>query len=85
MTRKELLLCAFLIMGAFNPVAVNLRNARLTRREDANTYLADQWLSYIRITADKENTTGISSQLSELHKRPDEFGTASESGELARS
>jgi hypothetical protein len=60
-------------------VAMDSRSEHLIASEDANTYLADQWLSYIRITAGAGVTAGGPSQLSELDKIFDEFAAASES------
>jgi hypothetical protein len=60
-------------------MATNLWNERLIGSEDANTYLADQWLSYISIMTSAGDTASFSSQLSELHKIFDELNAISES------
>ena len=60
-------------------MAMNSLSERLIGSEDANTYLADQWLSYISITLGAGDTASLSSQLSELHKIFDEFAATLES------
>jgi hypothetical protein len=58
---------------------MDIWSERLIGSEDANTYLADQWLSYINITSGGGDTVSFSFQSPELHKIFDEFATTSES------
>jgi hypothetical protein len=51
--------------------------------EDPNTFLADQWISYIRINAGCGDAASVSSQPSEWHKILDEFAAAPASREEA--
>ena len=60
---------------------MNSWRENLIASEDANTFLADQWMSYVRIIAGSAHTAAISSQLSELHKIFDKFDAASEGRE----
>ena len=49
-------------------MAMDSWSESLIKGEDANTYLADQWLSYISITPAAGDPASFSSQLSELYK-----------------
>jgi len=63
------------VLGNVHEVAANTPGKPRVGSEEVNTYLADQWLSYIRINAGPEEPADDpSGKQSELQQIIEEFG-----------